>query len=130
MQDNILKVKEVAEVCQVCPKTIYREIKRGLLPATIVGKEYRILETDLREYLDKNYLGHKISTNNYKKEKKVKISLSIDAQTKRDLDELNADKYFGTPLSIMVNKLLHKAIETEKLKKLHREVGIGKYVGL
>lgn len=122
MQEKVLKVKDVAEICQVCPKTIYREIKRGYLPATIVGKEYRILESDLMEYLDKNYLNGNKVINQVKKEKKVKISLTIEPQIKRELDGLNANKYFGVPLSIMVNKLLRNAIEAENFKNLHKQV--------
>lgn len=125
MKENVLKVKDVADICQVCPKTIYREIKRGLLPATLVGKEYRILESDLREYLGTNYLNNNKVTMQGTREKKIKISLSIDAETKRALDELNANKYFGLPLSVMVNKLLHSAVQSEKIRNLHKDLGIG-----
>jgi excisionase family DNA binding protein len=43
-----LTVKEVACTFRVCPKTVRRWIKSGELPATRVGRDWRIARADLR----------------------------------------------------------------------------------
>ena len=48
---GLLTVSEVAGVMRVSKMTIYRLIKGGQLPATRAGKNYRIRETDLNDYL-------------------------------------------------------------------------------
>ena len=45
-------VAEVAEHMRVSNMTVYRLIKAGQLPAIRVGKNYRIRDADLAEYLD------------------------------------------------------------------------------
>ena len=47
----LLTVAEVAEVLRVSNMTVYRLIKAGELPALRVGKNYRIRERDLEDYL-------------------------------------------------------------------------------
>ena len=44
-------VSEVADELRVSNMTVYRLIKSGQLPAIRVGKNYRIRDTDLTEYL-------------------------------------------------------------------------------
>lgn len=43
-----LSVKEVAELFRVCPKTVRRWISAGVLPATRLGRDWRISRNDLR----------------------------------------------------------------------------------
>jgi excisionase family DNA binding protein len=45
-------VAEVAEHMRVSNMTVYRLIKAGQLPAIRVGKNYRIRDADLGQYLD------------------------------------------------------------------------------
>lgn len=46
-----LSIKEVAERLSVCERTIRRAIKSGELRASMAGRQYRISEDDLRDYL-------------------------------------------------------------------------------
>ena len=43
-----LSVKEVADLFRTCPKTVRRWIAAGELPATRLGRDYRIARSDLR----------------------------------------------------------------------------------
>jgi excisionase family DNA binding protein len=49
--DRLLTVGEVAGTMRVSNMTVYRLIKSGQLAAVRVGKNYRIRETDVDEYL-------------------------------------------------------------------------------
>ena len=49
--DRLLTVSEVAAELRVSNMTVYRLIKAGQLPALRVGKNYRIRQHDLDEYL-------------------------------------------------------------------------------
>lgn len=50
--DRLLTVGEVAAVMRVSNMTVYRLIKSGQLPALRVGKNYRIRESDMNQYLN------------------------------------------------------------------------------
>ena len=52
---RFLTVAEVAETMRVSTMTVYRLIKAGELPATRVGKSYRLAEDDVDAYLAKSY---------------------------------------------------------------------------
>ncbi len=49
--DDLLSVKEVAELVKRTPGAIRNWIRKGLLPATKIGKCYRIKREDLNEFL-------------------------------------------------------------------------------
>jgi excisionase family DNA binding protein len=49
--ERLLTVAEVAGTMRVSNMTVYRLIKSGELPALRVGKNYRILESDVVGYL-------------------------------------------------------------------------------
>ena len=48
---RLLTVAEVSAAMRVSNMTVYRLIKAGELPAVRVGKNYRIRERDLEEFL-------------------------------------------------------------------------------
>ena len=50
-RDRLLTVMEVADLMRVSNMTVYRLIKGGSLPAIRVGKNYRIRERDVEQYL-------------------------------------------------------------------------------
>ena len=50
-RDRLLTVGEVAGELRVSNMTVYRLIKSGQLPAIRVGKNYRLRQQDLEEYL-------------------------------------------------------------------------------
>ncbi len=50
--DPLLTVAEVADVLRVSNMTVYRLIKGGQLAAIRVGKNYRIRQGDLDDYLN------------------------------------------------------------------------------
>jgi len=47
-----MTVVEVATVMRVSRMTVYRLIRRGQLKAIRVGRNYRVREDDLNEYLE------------------------------------------------------------------------------
>jgi excisionase family DNA binding protein len=49
---RLLTVAEVATVIRVSRMTVYRLIRRGQLKAIRVGRNYRVREDDLGEYLE------------------------------------------------------------------------------
>lgn len=49
--DRLLTVGEVAATMRVSNMTVYRLIKSGQLAAIRVGKNYRIRESDVNQYL-------------------------------------------------------------------------------
>lgn len=51
---KMLRADEVADMMAVGYRTVMREIVRGNLPATKVGKQYRIDPRDLDAYLARN----------------------------------------------------------------------------
>ncbi|MDI7253385.1 MAG: helix-turn-helix domain-containing protein [Actinomycetota bacterium] len=50
---RFLTVAEVAEMMRVSKMTVYRLVKSGQIPAIRVGKNYRIKESDVNEYLSR-----------------------------------------------------------------------------
>jgi excisionase family DNA binding protein len=44
------RVKEIAALLGVAPKTIYEEIANGALPALLIGGTYRVERLDFLEY--------------------------------------------------------------------------------
>lgn len=50
---RLMTVVEVATVMRVSRMTVYRLIRRGHLKAIRVGRNYRVREDDLNEYLEK-----------------------------------------------------------------------------
>jgi excisionase family DNA binding protein len=49
---RLLTVAEVANVIRVSRMTVYRLIRRGQLKAIRVGRNYRVREEDLNDYLE------------------------------------------------------------------------------
>ena len=49
---RLLTVAEVATLMRVSRMTVYRLIRRGQLKAIRVGRNYRVREDDLSEYLE------------------------------------------------------------------------------
>ena len=46
-----LSVKQVSVLLHVCPKTVRRWIKSGALPASRIGRDWRIAKADLKALL-------------------------------------------------------------------------------
>ena len=51
IEDETLTVAEVAEILKLGPRTIYKLAKKRIIPARRVGKEWRILRSELIKYL-------------------------------------------------------------------------------
>ncbi len=51
--NKLLTVNEVANILRVSNMTVYRLVKSGQIPAIRVGKNYRIKESDVNEYLSR-----------------------------------------------------------------------------
>lgn len=49
--NKLLTVNEVANILRVSNMTVYRLVKSGQIPAIRVGKNYRIKENDVSDYL-------------------------------------------------------------------------------
>jgi excisionase family DNA binding protein len=50
-EDQLLTVGEVCDAMRVSNMTVYRLIKSGELPAIRLGKTYRVLESEVEQYL-------------------------------------------------------------------------------
>ncbi|MDD5747620.1 MAG: helix-turn-helix domain-containing protein [Actinomycetota bacterium] len=51
MSKKLLTVNEVAQILRVSNMTVYRLVKSKQIPAIKVGKNYRIKESDVDDYL-------------------------------------------------------------------------------
>jgi len=51
--NKLLTVNEVASILRVSNMTVYRLVKSGQIPAIRVGKNYRIKESDVNDYLSR-----------------------------------------------------------------------------
>ena len=84
-QTNLLTVQEVADLLKIKKNTVYELIKRGELPSKKVGKQLRIAETDVDNYL-KNGEGN---TTEYSSEQVTKTSpVQQEALRERSSDKL------------------------------------------
>ena len=54
-ESKFLTVAEVAAMMRVSKMTVYRLVHNGDLPAVRVGRSFRVLETDVDEYLRKSF---------------------------------------------------------------------------
>jgi excisionase family DNA binding protein len=54
-RSRFLTVAELAEQLRVSNMTVYRLVQSGRLPATRVGRSYRIREEDVDRYLAQHY---------------------------------------------------------------------------
>lgn len=45
-----LSVRQIADLFGVCPKTVRRWIARGDLPATRLGRDWRVARSDLKAF--------------------------------------------------------------------------------
>jgi len=52
---RLLTVNEVADLLRVSRMTVYRLIKNGEMPALRVGRNYRLREEDVHNYLTERY---------------------------------------------------------------------------
>ncbi len=52
--ENILTVPQIAEKLHVSVLTVRRYIKKKRLSASKIGKQYRVLESDLADFMNKN----------------------------------------------------------------------------
>ena len=50
---KIYTLQEVADVLKVSRQTIYNYVTAKRLRATKIGKEYRVIEKDLKEFIEK-----------------------------------------------------------------------------
>lgn len=62
MQNQILTIKQAARLLQVDPNTIYRWTRAGKFPASKIGKEWRILHSDVLEFVEKHKRKHEFLT--------------------------------------------------------------------
>jgi excisionase family DNA binding protein len=51
MNENLLTVKELAEILRVNPMTVYRMAQNGTIPALKINSNWRFLETSIKEWL-------------------------------------------------------------------------------
>jgi len=63
MQNQILTLRQAAKLLQVDPNTIYRWARAGKFPASKIGKEWRILHSDVLDFVEKHKRRHEFLTN-------------------------------------------------------------------
>lgn len=54
MPKQILTIKQAAKLLQVDPNTIYRWARSGKFPGSKIGKEWRVLHTDVIKFIESN----------------------------------------------------------------------------
>jgi excisionase family DNA binding protein len=54
-ESKLLTIAEVAAMMRVSKMTVYRLVHGGELPALRVGRSFRVLESDVDEYLRKSF---------------------------------------------------------------------------
>ena len=54
-ESKFLTVAEVATMMRVSKMTVYRLLHSGELPAVRVGRSFRVVESDVNEYLRKSF---------------------------------------------------------------------------
>lgn len=52
---RFLTIAEVAAMMRVSKMTVYRQVHEGRLPATRVGRSFRVLESDVHEFLRNSF---------------------------------------------------------------------------
>jgi excisionase family DNA binding protein len=52
--DRLLTLQQAAEILGVEYRTVYRLVRRGILPAGRVGRVYRLHERDLEAYFEQS----------------------------------------------------------------------------
>ncbi len=55
MEEQLLKIDEVASLLQVSRSFAYRLMQRGDIPTVRVGKAIRVLPRDLEQYIQKRH---------------------------------------------------------------------------
>ena len=58
MQKPILTIRQAAKLLQVDPNTIYRWARVGKFPASKIGKEWRVLRTDVLKFIESHKKRH------------------------------------------------------------------------
>lgn len=62
MDEKFLTTEQVAGILQVHPYTILKFVKEGKLKGVKLGRVYRILESDVRRFIEERLTGKKRST--------------------------------------------------------------------
>ena len=53
--EKLYNLKEASVICRITRQSLYNHIKEGKLKATKIGKEYRITESNLKQYIEKGH---------------------------------------------------------------------------
>lgn len=56
MDKKFLTVKEAAAILKVNPETIREKLRKGQIPAFKLGKDWRISENNLNNYINKKHV--------------------------------------------------------------------------
>jgi excisionase family DNA binding protein len=93
MEKQILTVEQAAKILQVDPNTLYRWSRAGKFPASKIGKEWRILYTDLFEFMRKHKQMHALLTNEQTAELITALAGRRELPLKFQYLEKGADRY-------------------------------------
>lgn len=58
-ENKILTTEQIAELLQVSYETARRLLKAGKIPGTKIGRSWRVIESDLRSFIEAGYGGQK-----------------------------------------------------------------------
>lgn len=61
--EETLTVKEVADVLKLKKRTVYELIRSGMLPASKIGRSYRVSVSDVHVYLEERMLHPRVPKN-------------------------------------------------------------------
>ena len=93
MQQEILTIAQAAKILQVDPNTLYRWARAGKFPASKIGKEWRILYSDVFEFMRKHKQMHELLTNEQTADLITALTGRRELPLKFQYMEQGADRY-------------------------------------
>lgn len=108
MEDKFYTINQVAEILDMHHKTIRNFITEGKLKACKVGKQWRILDNDLRSFMGKNEENTEqiIEFSTDETQTNV-VTRTINVSTVIDIEQINKEQYMrvsNTLIAIMNSK--------------------------
>jgi excisionase family DNA binding protein len=74
--ERLITAKQVSELIEVRPSTVYQWVHLGLIPYVKIGKSVRFKKDELFRWIDKNHRRERVSFKSVEKALKAKRSAS------------------------------------------------------
>ena len=73
--ERLMTAKQVSELIEVKPSTVYQWVHAGLIPYVKIGKCVRFKKDELFRWIDKNHRKERVSFKSVEKSMKKRVSL-------------------------------------------------------